>query len=144
MWYLLFVDLRKIKNMDLKEYIEKSLYSIIASVVNVQKGVSDLGVVVYPSTIKDDYIDIHGKRKVMNIKFDVAVTVDEKNGKEKGFSIKVVELISGGIKATENSQNQSVSRINFEIPVAMPVLDELTEDSIKKIDNTMRIISSYI
>lgn len=130
--------------MDLKEYIEKSLYSIIASVVNVQKSVNELGVIVYPSTIKDDYIDIHGKRKVMNIKFDVAVTVDEKSGIEKGFSIKVVELLSGGIKATENSQNQSVSRINFEIPVAMPVLDVLSEEAKQNQQKNLDKIASLL
>jgi len=123
--------------MDLKDYIEKSLYSIISAVGTVQENVLDLGVIVYPSTIKDDYVDNHGKRKLMNIKFDVAVTVDETKNNEKGVSIKVVELLSGGIKTSDKSQNQSISRISFEIPVAMPIIDNLTEEARK--ENQARI-----
>lgn len=128
--------------MDLKDYIEKSLYSIISAVGTVQENVRDLGVIVYPSTIKDGYVDNHGKRKLMNIKFDVAVTVDETKNNEKGVSIKVVELLSGGIKTSDKSQNQSISRISFEIPVAMPIIDNLTEEARKENQANINRIAS--
>ena len=115
--------------MDFKEYIESSLYSIISAVGGVQEKVSDLGVVVFTSTVKDGNIDEYGKQKLMNIKFDVAVTVGESKESKKGVGIKVVEFISGEIKKTDINSNHSISRIAFDVPIAMPVLDKLAEDA---------------
>lgn len=130
--------------MDLKDYIEKSLYSIIAAVGGVQENVNELGVLVFPSTVKEGFIDESGKQQLMNIKFDVAVTVGKNTTQDKGMSIKVIELISGGIKTTDTNQNQSISRINFEIPVAMPILDNLDDKAKEKQSKNLERIASLI
>lgn len=115
--------------MELEEYIKQTLHSVINAVGDSQKIFSEKGIVIYPSTIKEGYISIEGHKKVMDIKFDIAVTVEKKQENEKGFSIQVVELITGGIKTLNSLQNQSISRISFEVPVLMPVVDELTENA---------------
>lgn len=130
--------------MDLKEYIENSLYSIISAVGTVQENVIDMNVIICPSTIKDDYLDGNGKQKLMNIKFDVAVTVGSSSESKNGIGIKVVEFISGEIKKTDTSNNQSISRIAFDVPIAMPVLDKLDIEARKKQQENMKMISTWI
>ena len=130
--------------MDLKEYVENSLYSIIAAVGTVQENVSDLGVIVFPSTIKDGNLDHNGKQKLMTINFDVAVTIGESKENTKGVAIKVVELISGEAKTNTTANNQSISRIAFEVPIAMPVLDNLTEEAKRLKSENLKKISRML
>ncbi|MDQ1859263.1 hypothetical protein [Chryseobacterium sp. WLY505] len=130
--------------MDLKDYIENSLYSIIYAVNEVQEKVSESGVIVFPSTIKDGNLDDFGKQKLMNVKFDVAVTVGDSKENKKGVAIKVVEFISGEIKASTTTNNQSISRIAFEVPIAMPVLDKLTEEARKRKNDNLRNIANML
>lgn len=130
--------------MDLKDYIENSLYSIIYAVNEVQEKVSESGVIVFPSTIKDGNLDDFGKQKLMNVKFDVAVTVGDSKENKKGVAIKVVEFISGEIKASTTTNNESISRISFEVPIAMPVLDNLTEEARKRKNENLRKIANML
>lgn len=130
--------------MDLKDYIENSLYSIISAVSEVQEKMSESGVIVFPSTVKEGNLDDEGKRKLMNVKFDVAVTVGESKENKKGVAIKVVEFISGEIKTTTNTSNQAISRIAFEVPIAMPVLDNLTEDARKRKNDNLKKLASML
>jgi hypothetical protein len=56
---------------------------------------------------------------VQNVKFDVAVTIEEGAGTKGGIGI-FIGSIGLGSQGESKSSQASVSRIQFEIPVALP------------------------
>lgn len=130
--------------MELNNYIKTSLYSIITAISEVQESVYQSGIIIFPSTVKDNSIDKEGKQKLMNINFDIAVTVDSHSKNGKGMSINVVELLSGSMKSEDSKQNQSISRISFEVPIAMPILDSLTTEAQKERNQNLERIARMI
>ncbi|MGP1501873.1 MAG: hypothetical protein ACTTJM_08855 [Bergeyella cardium] len=129
--------------MDLDNFIQATLYSVIHSVCKVQENTVNLGVVVNPSTIKDGYIDNGGKRKLLNISFDVAVTIEENTKSERGGTIKVLELFGGNIGKEKKEANQTISKISFEVPIALPIMDNLQKKARKEMADKLKQLSSF-
>ncbi|GIM51987.1 hypothetical protein CAPN004_10170 [Capnocytophaga cynodegmi] len=119
--------------MDLSEFIRETLNSVVGGVVLSQDDLKNTNARINPSTINvNGFIDSHGKRKVTNISFDVAVTVEAIDEKRKGLKIAVAEIVSAGRGSETKTANQVVSRISFEVPVLLPIKDTLTEEGIKQ------------
>ncbi|WP_172919999.1 hypothetical protein [Capnocytophaga canis] len=119
--------------MDLSEFIRETLNSVVGGVVLSQEDLKDTNAKINPSTINvNGFIDSHGKRKVTNISFDVAVTVEAIDEKRKGLKIAVAEIVSAGRGSETKTANQVVSRISFEVPVLLPIKDTLTQEGIKQ------------
>ena len=86
----------------------------------------------------------YGNKRVINISFDVAVTVDNIEGDEAGIKVSVANFFSGKVGGETKTANQKVSRVSFEIPVLLPINDDLTEQGIKEKQKNLEIIKSLM
>lgn len=131
--------------MNLEEFIKESISNIVRGVECSQKELENTNAVINPSTINEKgFIDSRGRRKVVNVQFDVAVTVENIDEGKKGFKIAVADVLSLGVNSQEKTANQVISRIAFEIPVLLPVKDKLTEkakaENNRSLDNLASIV----
>lgn len=115
--------------MELKEFIKETLSQIIEAVSETQEKYKGKKVLICPDDIQgkegNNYID-NEKRysiynritKVQNIEMDIAISVSEKEGSKSGIGI--AKIINAGISSESASQNASVSKIKFSIPLVLP------------------------
>jgi hypothetical protein len=109
----------------LADFVAETLSQIVAGVRKAQA--VDHGEYVSPTGImtsgdhapKGKYFITQARNIVQMVEFDVAVTVVESANVEAGGRISVLSIGIGG-KADTGSENTSVSRIRFSVPVAMP------------------------
>jgi len=94
--------------MNIKEFVSDTLKQIIDGVVDAQEYAKNKEAVLVP------HLDYY-----RNISFDVAVTVDESKQKEGKAGI-TVWSIGAGVGGKTESSSSTVSRIKFEIPIALP------------------------
>jgi hypothetical protein len=114
--------------LELKNFISQALCSIVEGVVDAQTKASVHGAFINPGgltrttkSISDDAIwDNSTNNFARMVAFDVAVTVEEgtKTNAKIGVVAGVLNLGAGG--ASENKE-LAVSRIQFSVPVLLPV-----------------------
>lgn len=126
--------------MQLDEFVKQVIISVVAWVNESQNLLKDTSAIVNPSTIKDDYID-GMSRKVINVNFDVGVTITKEGANSKGIKIAVFDVLSGKADRETKTANQTVSRVSFSVPVALPVFDNLLEEAQKKQTESLRTIT---
>lgn len=116
--------------MELKDFIKESLTSIINAIVESQQELTDNSgnTIICPSLSRGEYVDFSsaGKRKISEIKFDVAVVAEDKENSKGGISV-FSGIFGAGVSTSEVQGNVTSSRIQFTIPVALPAMDELTK-----------------
>jgi hypothetical protein len=112
--------------MDLKDFVAETLVQIVEGVEDARKRVEDKSVGVNPqmATTHDHagaqgLLHIGGQTFAQVVQFDVALTVLEGKGTKGGIGIFAggIGLGSSGQSQTENS---SVSRVKFSIPLVLP------------------------
>ena len=106
--------------MELKEFIKGSLLDIMSAIHEAQLSWHEevgKGAINPGRMDKMDDIDHHGRQ----VEFDVAVTVATGATAKANAGIKVVGLDFGGTGQL-NSDNTSVSRIRFTVPIIPPVM----------------------
>ncbi len=119
--------------MDLQTFISESLHQIISGICSAQKKFSQesTGAKINPRGItalaKDSSgqkqpHDINTKLPIHQIEFDIAVTVSEAAEGKVGGGLLIAWLGIGGQK-TSATENSSVSRIRFTVPVVWPGQD---------------------
>ena len=120
--------------MKLSEFVKETINSVVSGVVLSQKDLEKTNAIINPSTIDENgFISLnYGNKRVINISFDVAVTVDNIEGDEAGIKVSVANFFSGKVGGETKTANQKVSRVSFEIPVLLPINDDLTEQGIKE------------
>ena len=126
--------------MQLDEFVKQVIISVVAGVNESQNLLKDTSAILNPSTITDDYID-GMSRKVINVNFDVGVTITEEGANSKGIKIAVFDVLSGKADRETKTANQTVSRVSFSVPVALPVFDNLLEEAQKKQTESVRTIT---
>ena len=94
----------KIINMDLKEFISKTLISI-------SEGVKE-------SNKINKMFEIRPKDQVVNFDIAVEIAEEKESGKGGGLKIKVVE---GNLSASQRSKESNISRINFTVGVGTKI-----------------------
>lgn len=114
--------------MELKQFISQALTAIVEGVVEAQEQTKKHGALVNPGglrrTVKnissDAIWDDSTNNFARSVSFDVAVTVEEgsKTNAKIGVAAGLLNLGAGG--ASENKQ-LAVSRIQFEVPLLLPV-----------------------
>ena len=111
--------------MELQEFVEQSLVQIATGVKNAQDKLNckDFKTFINPSDIVEN--PVYGYRienKPQDIEFDVAVTISEEKTTKGGIMVAagILGLGSGGQSRTEN---ESISRIKFKIPILFPGID---------------------
>ncbi|WP_273087844.1 hypothetical protein [Capnocytophaga gingivalis] len=131
--------------MNLEEFIKESISNIIRGVECSQKELENTNAVINPSIINEKgFIDYSGKRKVIDVRFDVAVTVEDIDEGKKGFRIAVADIISLGAKSQEKTANQVISRIAFEIPLLLPIKDKLTEEANEISNRDLNVLAGMV
>lgn len=127
--------------MELKQFISQALISIIEGVVEAQNYTKDNGAFINPGgltrttkSISDDAIwDNRTNNFARLVSFDVAVTVEDatKTNAKIGVVAGIFNLGAGG--ASENKE-LAVSRIQFAVPVLLPVAELPREARVSKVD----------
>ena len=132
--------------MKLSEFVKETINSVVSGVVLSQKDLEKTNAIINPSTIDENgFISLnYGNKRVIHISFDVAVTVDNIEGDEAGIKVSVANFFSGKVGGETKTANQKVSRVSFEIPVLLPINDDLTEQGIKEKQKNLEIIKSLM
>lgn len=108
--------------MDLKEFTKETLVQIVQGVDEAKNELSTKHARITSHAVKNMsggvLIDEHNTNAV-EVEFDVAVTTTETDGTKGGGGIKVVQFFYGGIEASKSSENQSISRVKYTIPLVL-------------------------
>lgn len=113
--------------MELKEFVSETLWQIVSGVEEAQQKISTLGGEINPSLIGSvehiakagGGIETMGGNYAQIVEFDVAVTAIEGKGTKGGIGI-VAGVISLGSTGQSNTENSSVSKLRFKIPLTLP------------------------
>lgn len=112
--------------MELQEFIKNTLVQITNGVKEAQEELKDSGCLINPEgfnmnggQIKSGYENKY--RSVQKIKMNVVLNVEETQGSTS--KIGVAKLLHAGIGSEENSSTNQMTSIEFEIPVAFPIMD---------------------
>lgn len=110
--------------MDLKEFTKETLLQIVQGVNEANELLAENNAYVtreiQKTTNGDSYVDSSGfYTHAINIDFDVAVTASEINDTKGGGGIKVVQILCAGVETGNRTENQSVSRIKYSIPLVL-------------------------
>jgi hypothetical protein len=118
--------------MDLDQFIESTLTSIIKGVSKAQEFAKENGGRINPVPIRlnsipgDPYYVYYGNdegiKPLTKISFDVAVTASSGDSGEGGVGIKVLSFSASGSKSVENT-NEIASRVKFEINAVLPYVE---------------------
>ncbi len=111
--------------MELKEFIKQTLSQVTLGIKESQEELIDTGVIIVPKLtfksnesyyITDSYV---AQQQVHEIKFKVAITVEEKNGDKAGLGV-IAGFFSAGGQSSSDNLNQNASSIEFSVPVVFP------------------------
>ena len=114
--------------MDLKEFIKET----VSGIVNASKELTEEGL---GGAILNPPTDLHSSsiyeedgvefvyRRVGNIEFDVAVTVEDDSHKEGKAGLRVFSSELGG-GASKGNRNEVVSRVRFSMSITFPRTNE--------------------
>ena len=109
--------------MDLKEFTKETLLQIVQGVNEANSELEQQNAYIPNRTVKTEtrvFVDNERyQADVIEVDFDVAVTATESEGTRGGGGIKVAQIIHGGIEASSNSENQSISRVKYKIPLVL-------------------------
>lgn len=114
--------------VDLKQFISTTIKAIAESTIDLQDELSAKGVVINPMSDHESSQSIleessaYQFRRVINVDFDVALTVSDSQQGGGHASIKVMSLEIGG-SGDKNISKESVSRVKFSMPIALSVED---------------------
>jgi hypothetical protein len=109
--------------MDLKDFIKKTLQSIVYAVneagFSEKRIAPPLEVPGEDDGIKGQFFTEtkDGLQPVFMVEFDVAVTASDTKSTEGGGGIKVLELVRAEGKKSAEVNNSTVSRVKFQVPV---------------------------
>ena len=103
--------------MTLQEFVRDSLLQISSGVDEAKKKNKNIGMEVLAVGKQEASCTTKDERAGFLVDFDVAVTVSEKTGNEIGAGILVASLFNAGGKKLADSQQSSVSRIRFCVPI---------------------------
>lgn len=117
--------------MKLDEFVTESLKQIFSGVEQAQDFAIEKGGTINPAEITFSGGETgapimmvpYKNVLIQNIEFDVVVTTSDKHGGEGGAGI-FVGPITIGAKGTAETQNQSVSRLRFRVPLVLPYRDK--------------------
>lgn len=114
--------------MELENFITETLKSIIAGASNSHEFAIENNAIINPLLGFHDQSDQgvirmddakQRKRIVTKIDFDVAVTASSEEGNKVGGGIKI-QVLSMGASTSNNAVNQTSSRIQFSVNIALP------------------------
>ena len=102
--------------MDLDEFIKSTITQIVTGVHAASGAVA----VIDPTAFVNPRSTVTNHSDPVEVKFDVAVTVAGKSEGSAGGKIKVWSVLEAGGKSQQAHEHETVSRISFLVPVALP------------------------
>lgn len=102
--------------MDLKEFTKQTIVQIVEGAIEANATINGHNAHVH---IRIDNGEFGTSYPITNVDFDVAITATESEGSNGGGGIKVAELLNIGGKIENRTENQTVSRIKFTIPIVL-------------------------
>jgi len=108
--------------MDLKEFTKETLIQIVQGVEEANFVLAEKHAHVTSHAIKNSSGGIlidHNYINAVEVNFDVAVTASETDGTKGGGGIKVAQILHGGIETSKSTENQSISRVRFSLPLVL-------------------------
>jgi hypothetical protein len=118
--------------MDLETFVSETLVQVVNGIARANTALAGSGAIVNPKNVyaagKTDMRvyghivpqrDAEMRRAVHAIDFDVAITATEGSGTKGGIGV-VVGAIALGTQGSSTSNNSSMSRVQFSVPVALP------------------------
>jgi hypothetical protein len=119
--------------MELKQFIKETIVQISMGMKEVITMNEELGIIVNPNiTIASSHENFHVptdpenisklERRVQLLHYDIALTISEEDNIEIGGKVGIQLL---GIKGHESgiSKNTQENRLNFSIPICLPISD---------------------
>jgi len=111
--------------MELKDYIKETITQITMGIKESQEELKDTGAVIVPKltiarnerTIMSN--DHTSSQQVNEIKFKVGITLGGEKGEKGGISV-LTGFLSAGGQISNIESTQSVSSIEFTIPIVFP------------------------
>ncbi len=123
--------------MELKDFIKEAIKDIAEAINESNTELSELGVISNPSNVSlDEREDIYGymylnsdsdkkTRPVHLLKFDVAVSITQKENGKEGIGVKALG-ISLGKEGEKIDELNNSSRLKFNVPIAFPTGKKVT------------------
>lgn len=112
--------------MELQEFVQSALQQVLDGVKEAQAAVSgdaEVNPTIWShgreGAAKHGILESSGGKWIHLVDFDVAVTAGESEGKKGGIGV-VVGAVGLGSRREASSENATVSRIRFAVPVAYP------------------------
>lgn len=112
--------------MELQEFIKTTLVQITNGVIEAQKELKESGCLINPEgftmeggQIKRGYENHY--RAIQKVKMNVVLNVMENAGTKSGIG--VAKIINAGLNSEKSSSNNQQTTIEFEIPIAFPVME---------------------
>lgn len=116
--------------MELREFVREALAQIVEGATDARERVRAQGALLNPPPENMSGLHPHQwvketRQRISMVSFDVALTAAEESGRKAGLAV-VAGVLSAGTGGGRSESNVSVSRVRFEIPLALP-LDERNE-----------------
>ena len=111
--------------LELRDFVSETIKQVVDGVVAAQKYAGDKDAVVNPSLdfhtqSEGVMIDKDTRQPVQSISFDVAVTAAKGAKTQSGIAV-FTGMIGLGSKGQSEKSNESVNRIQFSVPISLPI-----------------------
>ena len=112
-------------NMELKEFIKETLTQIALGISEAQESLHESGAILAPQlTLRNETSysvrnDDFGRQAVHEIKFNLGVSVQQKEGNKSVIGV-VTGLFSAGGQSQSEKMKECLSSIEFSIPIVYP------------------------
>ena len=112
--------------MDLKDFISETLVQITQGVQDAQEKIKNTGCLINPEGFyQGENVKIGYKNEfihVQKVKMSVAVRVIENTETKAGLGV-VSAIFTAGVSNKDGETNTVSNRIEFEVPISLPVMD---------------------
>ncbi len=112
--------------MELKDFVSETLKQVIEGVKMAQEATKESGGKINPkgiyttSTNSNPQLYTENNELVQIIEFDVAITTTEDDKTKGGVGV-FVGAFGVGVQGESNNQNSAINRIQFKVPIILPV-----------------------
>ncbi len=105
--------------MEVKEFIQQTISQILDSVDDINATYAERGAAV--ASLGDyNYKGTWRKNYVTDVEFDIALEVVTDKEAGKGGKISIASVLAAGAESSKKTQNQSVSKVHFTLPLIFP------------------------
>lgn len=108
--------------MEINEFIQQTIQQIVDGVFETNNQLLEKGAYIPSKDIRGGDASFRKEgnvnKGIINVNFDIAVTVNET--KEKGGTLSIASVLNVGGKKESKVESQVVNRISFSLPLVLP------------------------